>query len=343
MTQPKYAFFGGKIVPMEEAKVSVMTHAFNYGTGVFGGLRAYWNADEQQLFIFRPHDHFERFRQSAGLIRIAVPYSESELTDILIELLRVEDFHENVYVRPLAYKSTEVIGVKLHDLDDAVTIFAQPFGSYVKNEEGLHVGFSAWRRVDDNAIPARGKIVGAYANSALIKSDAVLAGYDEALVLNQDGHVSEASAANIFVIRKGVAITPPVNANVLEGIVRRSLIELLRNELGVEVVERNLDRTECYVADEMFLCGTGVQVAAVTQIEHRALGTGSMGRDHQAGAGSVLRRGERARAQVPRLADAGLRARADGVIQRQKTGRAIDCTPLFSENAVCNDTYACCL
>jgi len=275
--KPNYAFFGGKIVPIEEAKVSVMTHAFNYGTGVFAGLRAYWNDDEHQLFIFRAMDHFERFRQSASLIRIDVPYSEEELTDILVELLRIEDYHETCYIRPLAYKSTEKIGVKLHGLDDAVTMFALPFGRYVENEEGLHVAFSAWRRVDDNAIPARGKIVGAYANSALIKSDAVLAGYDEALVLNEDGHLSEASAANIFIVRKGVAITPPVHSNVLEGIVRRSLIALLRDELGVEVQERNIDRTECYIADEMFLCGTGVQVAAVTQIEHRPIGTGKMG------------------------------------------------------------------
>lgn len=277
VSQPQYAFFDGKIVPIGEAKVSVMTHAFNYGTGVFAGMRAYWNDDERQLFIFRSHDHFERFRQSASLMRIDVPYSESQLTDILIELLRVEGYHENVYIRPLAYKSTEGIGVKLHDVDDAMTMFAIPYGRYVKNEEGLHVGFSAWRRVEDNAIPARGKVVGAYANSALIKTDAVLAGYDEALVLNEDGHVSEASAANIFIVRKGVAITPSINSNVLEGIIRRTLIELLREELGVEVVERNIDRTECYIADEMFMCGTGVQVAAVTQIEHRPIGTGSMG------------------------------------------------------------------
>jgi branched-chain amino acid aminotransferase len=275
--KPKYAFFDGKIVPMEDAKISVMTHAFNYGTGVFAGMRAYWNDDERQLFIFRSHDHFERFHQSASLMRIHVPYSNEELTGILAELLRTEGFQQNVYIRPLAYKSTEMIGVKLHDVDDAMTMFAIPFGSYVKNEEGLHVGFSSWRRVEDNAIPARGKVVGAYANSALIKTDAVLAGYDEALVLNEDGHVSEASAANIFIFRKGVAITPPVSSNVLEGIIRRTLIELMRDELGIEVVEREIDRTECYIADEMLMCGTGVQVAAVTQIDHRDIGTGRMG------------------------------------------------------------------
>ena len=274
---PKYAFFKGKIVPMEEAKISVMTHAFNYGTAVFGGLRGYWNDDEEQLFVFRPHDHFERFIQSAALLRIDTGYSESEWVEILNELLRTEGFRENCYIRPLAYKSSELIGVRLSDIDDAVTMFAQPFGSYVKNEVGTHVCFSAWRRIDDNAIPARGKIAGAYANSALIKADALLAGYDEALVLNNDGHVSEASAANVFIVRRGAVITPPVQANVLEGITQRSLITLMRDELGLEVIERDIDRTEVYIADEVFLCGTGVQIAAVTRVEHRPIGSGEMG------------------------------------------------------------------
>ncbi|MBZ0285280.1 MAG: branched-chain amino acid transaminase [Anaerolineae bacterium] len=275
--QTNYAFFNGQIVPIEEAKVSVMTHSFNYGTGVFGGLRGYWNADEEQLFIFRPHDHFKRFIQSAALIRIELRYTPEELTHILTELLRTEGWRENVYIRPLAYKATELIGVKLHDLDDAVTIFSLPFGKYVENEEGAHVCFSAWRRVDDNAIPARGKIIGAYANSALIKTDAVLSGYDEAIVLNEDGHISEMSAANIFIIRDGVAITPPVTSNVLEGIVRRSLMQLLTDELHVPVVEREIDRTELYLADEVFMCGTGVQLAAITRVEHRAIGNGKLG------------------------------------------------------------------
>jgi len=156
-------------------------------------------------------------------------------------------------------------------------MFGLPFGSYIDNEEGAHVCFSAWRRVEDNAIPARGKITGAYANSALIKSDAILAGYDEALVLNEDGHVGEASAANIFMVRKGVLISPPNHANVLEGIVRRSIIELAREDLGLEVVERQIDRSEIYLADELMLCGTGIQVAAITKVEHRQIGTGSMG------------------------------------------------------------------
>ena len=275
--RPRFAFFDGQIVPFEQATVSVLTHSFNYGTGVFGGLRGYWNDDEEQLYVFRPLDHFERLIQSASLMRIRIPYTAAELNDILNNLLRTEGFRQNCYVRPLAYKSTEMIGVRLHDVADALTMFAMPFGSYIANEDGAHVCFSAWRRVDDNAIPARGKIVGAYANSALIKSDAVLAGYDEALVLNQEGHITEASAANIFIVRRGVVYTPPPQADVLEGIVRRALITLMRDDLGLEVVERDIDRTEVYVADEVFLCGTGVQVAAITRVEHRPIGSGEMG------------------------------------------------------------------
>lgn len=285
-TGNRYAFFEGKLVPIEQATVSVMSHALNYGTGVFGGLRGYWNADEGQLLVFRALDHYERLIQSAGLMRIHLPYTPEDLRDITTDLLRMEGYQENVYIRPLAYKAQNGIGVRLHDIQDAFTIWAIPFGKYIQKEEGAHVCFSAWRRVDDNAIPARGKVSGSYANSALIKSDAVLAGYDEALVLNDDGHVSEASASNLFIVRKGVAITPPVTSNVLEGITRRTFMHLLREDLGVEVVEREIDRTEVYLAEEIFLCGTGVQIAAVTQVEHRPVGSGAMGpittrlRDH---------------------------------------------------------------
>ncbi len=277
-TKPKFAFFKGRIVPFEQATVSVMTHALNYGTGVFGGLRGYWNADEEQLFVFRPLDHFERFLQSAALLRMTFDYTPEDLLSFLRDLLQAERYRENCYIRPLAYKSSEAIGVRLHDLEADITIFALPFGSYLKDDdEGSHVCFSAWRRIDDNAIPARGKIVGAYANSAFIKTDAMLAGYDEALVLNDDGHVSEASAANLFIVRKGTAITPPVTDNILEGIVRRSLIHFMREDLDIEVVERQIDRTEVYIADEIFLCGTGVQLTPVTRVEHRVIGSGRIG------------------------------------------------------------------
>jgi branched-chain amino acid aminotransferase len=275
--KPRFAFFNGQIVPIEQAKVSVMTHALHYGTAVFGGLRAYWNADEQELFIFRPLDHFERFLQSASMLRMRFPFTNAEMTAMLRDLLRAEGFQQNCYIRPLAYKSTEMIGVRLHDVDDAFTMFAMPFGQYVEKEEGLHVCFSAWRRVDDNAIPARGKIAGSYANSSQAKSDAILSGYDEAIVLTQDGHISEGSAANVLIVRKGQIITPSSNSDVLEGITLRSVLELARAELGIPVVERVIDRTELYVADEAFMCGTGMQIAAVTRVEHRPIGNGQMG------------------------------------------------------------------
>ena len=275
-TQPSYAYFQGEIVPIAQAKISVMTHAFNYGTGVFGGLRAYWNAEQEQLYVFRPQAHFERLLNSAALMRMSVPYEAADLIRILTELLRKEGYRTNAYIRPLIYKSDERIGVRLHDIGDDLTMFALPFGSYI-NTDGVHAHVSAWRRIDDNAIPARGKITGAYANSSLIKSDAVLSGYDEALVLNEDGHVSEASSANLFIVRDGVVITPPVNANVLEGINRRSLIHLMQEELSLPVQERNIDRTELYLAEECFLCGTAVQIAGVTQVDHRPIGDGQLG------------------------------------------------------------------
>jgi branched-chain amino acid aminotransferase len=278
MSMPKYAFFQGKIVPIEQAKVSVMNHALNYGTAAFGGMRAYWNDDEKQLFLFRPIEHFTRLRNSGKLLLIDLPWSPEQLRDILCDLLRTEDFHENVYIRPLVYKSMEGIGVKLHDVPGDFTMFAFPFGNYITADNtAVKVGFSSWTRIHDNMIPARGKIAGSYVNSALIKTEAELNGFDEALVLNENGHVSEASSANFFIVRNGKAITPPISADILEGITRTSVIALLREVLGIEVIEREIDRTEVYLADEAFFCGTGVQIAAVTSVDHRPLGSGKMG------------------------------------------------------------------
>jgi len=277
MTVPQHAFFHGRVVPYAEARVGVMTHALNYGTGVFAGLRGYWNAEEQELFVFRPREHFERFLESARLLDMSLPYSVESLTEALIDLLRAELLREDCYARPLAFYADESIGVRLHNLTPEVSIVAMPYGRYIENDESLHATISSWRRVDDTMIPPRGKIAGAYVNSAFAKTDAQRAGFDEAIVLNPNGHVSEASAANVFLIRRGTAITPPVTDNVLEGITRRSVMELLSGTLGVPVVERSVDRTELMLADEVFLCGTGVQIAAVTRLDHRPIGSGRMG------------------------------------------------------------------
>ncbi|HEX2979216.1 MAG TPA: aminotransferase class IV, partial [Anaerolineaceae bacterium] len=233
MDLPNYAYFRGKIVPYSEAKVGVLTHAFNYGTAVFGGIRGYWNAQAEKLYLFRPIDHLQRFLRSGKLLRMDLGLDAEQMLEILLELVRTEGYHEDIYIRPLAYKADEKIGVKLHDLTDELTIVSIPFTQYIANDTNAHVTISSWRRVDDNMIPARGKISGAYVNSSLIKSDAQLAGFDEAIVLNQDGHVSEGSAMNVFIIRNGALITPPVTDNILEGITRRSVIELAQAELGL--------------------------------------------------------------------------------------------------------------
>src|SRR3972149_3731198 len=254
-----------------------MTHAFNYGTAVFGGIRGYWNEAEEELFVFRPIDHYKLFLNPAKLMLMDASHTAEELTQITIELLQTEGNRQDVYIRPLMYFGDEIIGVKLHDLKTELTIFSVPFGKYVANDAGAHVTISSWRRVDDNAIPARGKIAGAYVNTAFVKTDALRAGFDEALVLNQDGHISEGSAENFFMIRDGVLITPPITDNILEGITRRSVIELARNELNLEVRERSIDRTEVYISDELFLTGTAAQVTAITRVDHREIADGQRG------------------------------------------------------------------
>lgn len=273
----KYAFFGGRIVPVEEAKVSVRTHTMNYGTGCFEGIRAYWNEEEGQLLVFKLREHYQRFLNSCRILYIDLPYSADDLCAITLDLIRREGYRSDTYIRPLAYKSDELIGVRLHNLTDAVTIFATPFGRYVEAEEGARVHVSSWRRIDDNAIPARAKIVGAYVNSAFAKTEAQLNGFDEAIVLNQDGHVSEGSAENLFIVRDGVVVTPPATDNILEGLTRAVVMQLCREQLGLTVLERSIDRTELYVADEVFFTGTGVQIAAITEIDRRKVGGGMMG------------------------------------------------------------------
>lgn len=272
-----WAFFRGQLVPLADARVSVMTHAFNYGTAVFEGIRAYWNADEQQLFVLDLVPHLERLKSSARLLMMEIPYSAQQLADHTLELLRRDGLREDVYLRPIVYKSSEVIGVRLHNLDADVVIFGVPFGQYIDTEGGIRAQVSTWRRTDDNAIPARGKITGAYVNGALAKSEAQLNGYDEAIVLTQDGHVSEGSAENLFIVKNGKLITPAVTDNILEGITRRRLMTVARERLEVPTEERSIDRTELYTADEVFLCGTGAQLSPVVEIDRRKIGTGRAG------------------------------------------------------------------
>lgn len=269
-------YFNGQYIPMAEARVGILTHALHYGTGVFEGIRAHWNEAQQELFVLRPLEHYERWVRNCGILHIAVPLSPRQLTDITLELMRRNNLRTNVYVRPLAYKSAERIGV-LPDDQDAFAIVALPFGEYLHAENGIHAGVSAWRRIEDHSIPARGKICGAYVNSVLATEDARRAGFDEAILLNQNGHVAEGATCNIFVVRHGKLLTPPVYDNVLEGITRDCVMQLARREMRIEVIERSIDLSELLVADEVFFTGTAVGIAPIVRINHHPVRDGAIG------------------------------------------------------------------
>jgi branched-chain amino acid aminotransferase len=274
---PLLCYFEGNIIPLSEAKVGILTHAFSYGTGCFEGIRGYYNTAHRQLYLFRAREHFERLHESSRVLMMNLKLTPDELVEITSELLRKSGIRQDAYVRPSVYKSSEIIGVRLHDLKDELYIAVQPFGNYIDIDRALNVGISSWKRVDDNMIPARAKVTGAYVNSAFAKSEALLNGFDEAIMLDMNGHVSEGSAENLFMLRGGTMYTPPVTENILEGITRVTIMTLLREELGVPVVERPIDRTELYVCDELILCGTGAQIAPVGSVDHRPVGNGGIG------------------------------------------------------------------
>jgi branched-chain amino acid aminotransferase len=254
-----------------------MTHAFLYGTAVFEGIRGNWSEDQGATLIFRPQEHFERLKKSAHIMHIGLPQSAEELTDITSQVVATCGFREDVYIRPIAYKSGEVIGPKLDGVDDDFMVFVIPFGNYLEVDAGIRCQTSTWRRVPDTSIPARAKVNGLYVNSALAKTEAVENGYDEAIMLNDDGHVSEGSGENIAIVRHGRLIMPERSDNVLEGITLDSVCTLARDELGLEIIERTIDRSELYVADEVFLTGTAAHISPVVEVDRRAIGTGAVG------------------------------------------------------------------
>ncbi len=272
-----YAYFKKQIVPLSEAKIGIMTHAFNYGTAVFEGVRGNWNAEEEQIYVFRLKEHYDRIRKSCRIMRIDFPYTDEELISLTTRVVEMSGYREDVYLRPLAYKSSEILGVRLHDLEDDFLVFIAPFGPYLDLEKGARCCTSSWRRVADTGIPARAKITGIYANSALAKTEANLNGFDEAIMLDERGHISEGSGENIFVIQDGRLITPPPSSDILVGITRDTVITLAREELGIDTVERDIDRTELYISDECFMTGTAAHVTPVVELDHRAIGSGKMG------------------------------------------------------------------
>jgi branched-chain amino acid aminotransferase len=269
-------YFQGDYVRLGDAKVSIMTHAFLYGTAVFEGIRAYWNADEKQLYALRVKEHIVRLRNSSKIMLMAELPSVEDFTAIVLEVLSKNHFEEDAYCRPSVYKSTQAIGVKLHGLTHDFYVLAIPMGDYIDTEKGIPTGTVSWRRTADVSIPSRSKITGSYVNPAFSKTEAMLNGFDEAIVLTADGHVSEGSAENLFMVRDGTLITPSVTDEILEGITRAGIFEIA-GYLGIPVKERSIDRSELYIADEVFLCGTGAQVSPVASVDHRAVGDGRVG------------------------------------------------------------------
>jgi branched-chain amino acid aminotransferase len=269
-------YFEGGFVPMRDAKVSIMTHAFMYGTAVFEGIRGYWNAEQEQLYGVFLREHMERITRSCRIMLMEPIPPVDELVSLAVEVARRNAFREDVYIRPQVYKKDRAIGVRLHHLEHDLSIIALPFGNYIDVESGVRIMTSSWRRNADEALPARGKIVGGYVNMAFQKSEAEMNGFDEALVLTPSGHASEASAANLFMVRGGTIVTPPVYDDILEGITRTAILRLAA-DLGIPTEARSIDRSELYVADEVFLCGTGVQVSPVVGVDHRPVGSGEVG------------------------------------------------------------------
>src|SRR3989344_278456 len=273
----RFAYFQDKVVPLDRAKISIKTNALQYGTAVFGGIRGYYSKDKKVLSIFRPRCHFERFLNSLKILGVSIPYSSSDLVQIIVKLVTKNRPRQNVYFRPFAYAGSLQLAPNLfRDNHFDFAMYMIPLEEYLSVSKGLSVKVSSWTRVSDNSIPARGKISGSYINSALARQESAQLGFDEAIVLNQRGEVSEGSAENLFIVRNGCLITPPITDDILEGITRNTVIQLAR-DLNVPTLERSIDRSELYIADEAFFCGTGVQVAWISELEKRPAGIFHLG------------------------------------------------------------------
>ncbi|HPX40401.1 MAG TPA: branched-chain amino acid transaminase, partial [Candidatus Hydrogenedentes bacterium] len=272
-----FVYFEGNYVPVEDAKVSIMTHAFNYGTGLFEGIRGYYSADEDNILVFRLAEHVDRLVRNFNIMCMEIPETPEDIARICVEVIKRSGFREGVYIRPLCYKSELSLGPRLSGVESRFCCYVIKLGEYCDIESGLDVVVSSWRRLSDNAIPSRAKSTGSYINSSLAATEANQAGFDEAIFLREDGSVAEGSAMNMFMVLNGQLITTPPTADILVGITRNTVIELARNELGLDVVERPIARTELYVCDEVFFCGTGAQVAPVRSVDRRVIGGGTPG------------------------------------------------------------------
>jgi len=273
---PSYAYYQKKYIPLADAKMNVMTNCIHYGTALFEGIRGNWNNDKGQMYIFRLKEHYERLLSGCKVLRMDLPYDFDELCEITIKLVNMCNFKEDIYIRPLAYKSSEALGVRLHNLDCDFLCFVIPWGRYL-DTDAAKCCVSSWRRPDDNSIPPQVKATGIYLNNAFAKTEAVDNGYDEAIMLTPDGHVSEGSGENIFLVINGKVVTPACYNSILGGITRATVIELASKELGLETEERPVDRGELYTCEECFLTGTAAHLTPIAEIDHRKVGKGEAG------------------------------------------------------------------
>jgi branched-chain amino acid aminotransferase len=270
------SYFEGKIVPSSEANISIQTHAFQYGTAVFGGIRGYYNEQKKNLYMFRLEDHFQRLVNSAKMMQLQFNQNPKELVQITLELIKQSNYKQNIYIRPIIYTSSLQLSPRFHDVKTEIAIYILKLDDYLDTQNGLKTMVSSWQRFSDNQIPTLAKASGGYVNSALAKSEAVQNGMDEAIFLDARGFVSEGSAENIFLVRNNEIATPSISSSILEGITRRSILKLAR-DLNIKVTERDVSRSELYISDEIFFSGTGVQVAWVKEVDRRKVGNGNMG------------------------------------------------------------------
>ncbi|MQG19023.1 MAG: branched-chain amino acid transaminase [SAR202 cluster bacterium] len=272
------AYFKGKVVPISDANINIMTHALHYGTAIFEGIRGNWNESEQKLYVFKLKEHYQRLLQGCKIMMMDIPYSVDDLCEITINLLKETKHKQDVYIRPIAYKSEELVAnLKLHEIEDDFNLIVIPFGAYLDTEGTIRCTTSSWRRMEDTNVPPRIKVSGNYVNSILAKTEAVLAGFDEAILLNGNGVVSEGSGENLFLVINNELHTPELSDNILTGITRDSIKTIAQNDLKIPVIERRINRSEIYLADEMFLTGTAAHVTAVGELDNRTIGSGSIG------------------------------------------------------------------
>jgi len=273
---PSYAYFNKQFVPLEQAKLGIMTNALHYGTAIFEGIRGNWNSDQKQIYLFRLKEHYERLHNGCRVLKIDPSHSVDELCRITVKLVAMCRFEADVYIRPLAYKSSESLGVRLHDLESDFLAFVIPWGPYLDVDKAK-CGISSWRRPDYNVIPPSAKLTGLYINNALAKTEAIEKGFDEAIMLTPDGYISEGTGENLFLVTDGKLVTPASDNHILLGITRDTVIKLAKDELGIETVERPVELNEMFTADECFLTGTAAHITPVGEIDHRPIADGGVG------------------------------------------------------------------